>query len=80
MNKKGKEVIVVGGGLAGLAATMKLAEQGCTAQIAGAGGHVDCELPILIHNPMEIRPVFLEVELQCASQLVLEDSQQSRCT
>lgn len=31
--KQGKEVIVVGGGLAGLAAAMRLAEQGCHVQI-----------------------------------------------
>lgn len=32
-SKKDKKVIVVGGGLAGLAATMKLAENGCKVQL-----------------------------------------------
>jgi len=33
MSKKAKEVIVVGGGLAGLSATMKLAEGGCNVKL-----------------------------------------------
>ena len=33
VNKKTKEVIVVGGGLAGLAAAMKLAENGCHVKV-----------------------------------------------